>query len=311
MKQIFSAKQHHANINWPAWDKYGFIPSDVGESRSASKTLEICWDAWALSNMAQALGFKDDYNLYYSQSKGYQNIWNKDEKIFCPKTIAGQFDCPPTWTNIFDERYVEGDAWHYRFFVPGDPEGLIKLFGEDDFVSSLDTFMYLAEWDPFTILANPYYWAGNEPSLLASFLFNFVGRLDLNSRYVWWLKQNRYTPNADGLPGNDDYGTMSAWYLWTSFGLYPLAGGKQWLLTSPAFEYLSVDRPGGKLQVTAHNFAPTNFYITRATINGKDIDLKRAILEWEDIRGPTDLQFWMSSTSPHKPKTNSVEHEFE
>ena len=118
---------------------------------------------------------------------------------------------------MFDKRYTEGDAWHYRFFVPQDPYGLIELFGSNDtFVKELDTFLYRARFWKTNLLPNPYYWAGNEHDLFSPFMFAYAGKADLTQKYVRWILKTYYTNTPNGLPGNDDYSTMSAWFLFSS-----------------------------------------------------------------------------------------------
>lgn len=113
-------------------------------------------------------------------------MWNNSTQFFCPKTKSGQWNCPPNYINVFDERYtgnpsyiafliiVEGDAWHYRFYVPGDIQGMIQLFGgPKKFVEQLEEFVYRAEYDPFNALPNPYFWVGNEVCRLFLFITFF------------------------------------------------------------------------------------------------------------------------------------------
>jgi len=247
--------------------------------------------------MAKSLGFEKDYELFFNASQSWKKIFHPDYKFFCPKTSSGTWECPPTWIDVLDDRYVEGDAWHYRFYVPGDVFGLVEAFGKDYFVQQLEEFMYDAEWDPSNFFPNPYYWAGNEPSLLSGYEFNFAGRADLTQKYVRWLLDNQYTIFPSGLPGNDDYGTMSAWYIWGVLGVYPRSGSTTFMIGSPVFDSVTISRPQGNLVVTTHNASPDNIYVQKANINGKAIDMKNSpFLDWSDISKECLIEFWMAAT---------------
>jgi len=211
------------------------------------------------------------------------------------------WDCPPTWVNVFDERYIEGDAWHYRWFVPGDPQGLVELFGSPEyFAEQLDYFFSNSADDPLNVLPDPYYWAGNEPDILAVYLFDFAGRPDLTQKYVRWLMDNKYTIESDGLPGNDDYGTMSAWYTFSAIGFYPLAGSPVYMIGSPIFPKVTIHRPLGDLIIIANNASPTNIYVQNATINGQPIDMKTPLIYHSQIQKQSTLEFWMTNV-PVRP----------
>jgi putative alpha-1,2-mannosidase len=86
--------------------------------------------------------------MFMNRSKNYKNVWNSEYRFFCPKDSNGQWHCPPIWTDVFDSRYVEGDAWHYRWFVPHDIDGLLSLFGNASYVHNLDYLMWASQFDP-------------------------------------------------------------------------------------------------------------------------------------------------------------------
>jgi len=294
MVQAATTNQKHAGRDClDQWINLGFIPNDC-DNRGVCSTLAYAYDDWVLSVVAKSLGNDKDYITFQNRSQNNKNVWHPQEKFFCPKLSSGEWACPDTWINIFDSSYVEGDAWHYRFFVPGDIPGLIKLFGDNKtFTTELEYFMANSEWDKFNVLPNPYYWAGNEPGLLSPWLFNYGGRYDLTQKYVRWVLDNKYTIYADGLPGNDDYGTMSAWLIFGYLGFYPVAGSTTFILGSPVFETVVIDRPEGKITVIAHNYSPENIYVSAVTINGRSVDLSNALIDWVDIKNGATLEFWM------------------
>jgi len=230
--------------------------------------------------------------MFYKRSKNYKNVWNSQYKFFCPKTSDGIWNCPPTWIDTFDERYVEGDAWHWRWFVPGDVNGLIELFGSNEsFVSELDYFMYNSRYDPFNLLPNPYYWAGNEPDILAPWMFNFANRPDLTQKYVRWVMDNKYTVKPDGLPGQDDYGTLSCWFIFGALGFYPRSGSTTFMLGSPLFPKVTIVRPVGNLTVIAHNWDKDRFFVEKVVVNGAEVT--SSFIDWNDIKGQSVIEFWL------------------
>ena len=170
-------------------------------------SVEYAYDDWAVGNIAGALGFEVDQKMFLNRSKNYKNVWNSDEQFFCPKSTDGTWNCPYFFTNVFDSRNIEGDGSHWRWFAPHDAEGLISLFeSKEYFVDQLNKFFSLSEDDPLNILPDPYYWAGNEPDIFAVWLFNYAGRQDLTQQYSRWNANKKFSSQADGLPGNDDYG---------------------------------------------------------------------------------------------------------
>jgi len=234
-------------------------------------TLSYAFDDWAISNIAKALGEQSIAEEFTHRSKYYKNVWSNG--FFCPRTVNNTFDCPNAITalDFFDKRYVEGDAWHYRFFVPGDIEGMIELFGgKEKFIEQLDIFVHRSEFYPLFVLPNPYYWAGNEHDLLSIWLFNSAGRPDKTQMYSRWMLQHVYSTEADGLPGNDDYGTMSAWLIFASIGIYPRAGSSEYFVGSPVFERVSIPRKNNcTLTVVAKNYGEHNIYVHQWSINGR------------------------------------------
>eukprot|EP01119_Soliformovum_irregulare_P012554 TRINITY_DN3269_c0_g2_i4.p1 TRINITY_DN3269_c0_g2~~TRINITY_DN3269_c0_g2_i4.p1 ORF type:complete len:741 (+),score=200.96 TRINITY_DN3269_c0_g2_i4:19-2241(+) len=251
------------------WLHLGYIPFDK-DTKGACKTLAYCYDDWAIANVAKALNLTEDHNMFLNRSQNYKNVWNSEYQFFCPKTSSGEWECPPLWTDVFDERYTEGDAWHYRWWVPGDIEGLKKLFvSNDNFNQQLEELFHRSEFFPETVLPNPYYWAGNEPDILSVWLFALAGRPDLTQYYSRYVMNYWYTTESSGIPGNDDYGTMSAWYIWSAIGIYPISGSTTYVLGSPIFDRVTINTSSGRqLTITTSNNGPENYYVQNITLNG-------------------------------------------
>ena len=167
-----------------------------------------------------------------------------------------------------------------------------------------------------TILANPYYWAGNEPDLLAPWLFAYVPNgQPRTAAATRWIASHRYSAAADGLPGNDDYGTLSAWLLWAQLGLYPLAGSATFILGAPRFAEVLVgagfatvdttisDEPRfAPLRIVAHNASAAHTRVLRAEVNGRAIDLERSpFVSFAELTQPAAgktearLEVWLSA----------------
>jgi len=302
MRQGATQSQTHAGRDYiEDWLSLGYIPYEK-DPKGATRTQAYSYDDWTIGNLAGSLGLKEDQELFLNRSKNFKKVWNQQHKFFCPKTSQGEWECPPMWTNVFDKRYVEGDAWHYRFAVHDIP-GLIELFGSNEsFVTALLEFFVRSEDDPYNILPNPYYWAGNEPDILTVYLFSFAGRPDLTQKYVRWNMEHRFSAQPDGIPGNDDYGTMSAWFTFGALGFYPLSGSPvgQYLLGSPLFPRAVIHLPSGDIVCKAYNYSPTHIYVERAYINGHAIDMRSPFIYHSQLVNGALLEFWMSD-QPHIP----------
>ncbi|KAH3743641.1 alpha1,2-mannosidase subfamily protein [Pelomyxa schiedti] len=289
--------EYDTRIDVEDWISLGYIPYDVA-TKGASLTLDYSYDDWALSTFAQDIGKYEDATMFSLRGKNYKNVWNSEFQFFCPKTKDGVWECPKTeagWLDPFDWRYTEGDAWHYRFFVPYDVEGLIELFGSNDtYVQQLEIFMEKSQRDPLTAMPNSYFWAGNEHNMASPFLFNNAGRPDLTQKHVRWVLDNRFDTSPGGLPGNEDYGTVSAWFTFAALGFFPMAGSSTYFLSSPLFDKATIHAPSGDITILAYNNSATNIYVEAFYING--VKWASPFFDHSDITGTTTLEFYMSPT---------------
>jgi predicted alpha-1,2-mannosidase len=268
--------------------KLGFIPYDR-DTYAASKTLEYAYDDFILGTwIAKFIGNMTEAKIFIQRGKNYKNVFNDENKFFCPKSLDGRWHCPwgPQWINPADNRYVEGDAWHYRFFVPHDPEGLIESFNDTNlFVEQLEKFLYWSEYDPSNFFPNPYYWAGNEHNLFSVWMFNWANRNDLTQKYSRWLLDHKYGIGPDGLPGNDDYGTMSAWFVWAALGFYPITGTTKYAMGSPIFEKYDIRLSDScTLSVNAQCIVKGHencIYVKSVRVNG--VAFKTPFFDHEDL----------------------------
>lgn len=282
--------EHYLSKGWVTYES---------TSKGACHTLEYAYDDWALGNYASKfMGDETSAKKFWNRSLNYRHVWSSKDQIFCARKVDGEFLCPSTWINVFDPTYVEGDAWHWRWFVPHDPQGLIQLFGSSQlYIQQLDYFMNKSIDFPNHLLPNPYYWAGNEPDIFAPWMFSFGGRPDLTQKWTRYIVDTQYSSSADGVPGNDDFGTLSAWYLFAVLGFYPQAGSDLYIVGSPKFSHVTINRPSdiGNLEIFAYSASPSNIYVSEMRINGKAIDLKSTPWFSHDlISSSSKIEFWMT-----------------
>lgn len=308
LRKVANQRQvHDSRFDPQTYIKYQYVPYDM-DSTSASSTLSYAYDDWAIGNVMYAAGLVDEAQDYYNRSRWFEHVFDNKTKFFCARLSTGEFNCPSNeieQLNPFDNRYVEGDAWHYRFFVPHNTPRLIELFGgPQTFVQELDTFFERSRVWPSTVLPNPYYWPGNEHDLFSVWQFHYANRSDLTQKHSRWILDNAYNTKPDGLPGNDDYGTLSAWYVFTSMGFYPLAGSSVYLLGSPAFDRITIRRNNGlcTLTIIVHNNSVENIYVQNVLLNGKTLSTFPFIdhiqhLKCSDSSTSIQLDFFMSSTA--------------
>ena len=189
---------------------------------------------------------------------------------------------------------MEGSALQWRWAVPYDPKGLISLFqSKEFFVEELGQFFSKSDptmgaWNP-----GPYYWHGNQPDIAAAYLFNDANRPDLTQKWSRWILDNKYGDGPTGLDGNDDGGTLSAWYVFSALGLYPMAGSDKYQLGAPLFEKAEIKMNGKPLQILTENHAENHHYVDKVTLNGKLLD--RRWIRHHEINNGGTLLFSMSA----------------
>jgi predicted alpha-1,2-mannosidase len=286
--------------------QHGYCPSGLMEE-SVARTLEFAWADSAIANLAEALGHREDAELFRKHSQFYRNLWNPATQYFQPRDVEGKFFEPfkPLLLTYFDRKgeftkdYVEGSALQWRWGAPYDTEGMIALFkSREYFVGELNGFFArsspaMGRWNP-----GPYYWHGNQPDIHAAYLFNDAGRPDLTQKWVRWILDNKYGDGYDGLDGNDDGGTLSAWYVLSALGLYPVAGSDTYQLGAPLFEKAEVRLKGEPLVIAAENYLAANRYVQKVWLNHQPLD--RPWIKHSEIQDGGVLRFEMSA-GPVRP----------
>ncbi|MCR5485758.1 MAG: GH92 family glycosyl hydrolase [Clostridiales bacterium] len=269
------------------YNKYGYVPDDLVRDQSSgysvSRTLEYSWEDSAAAVLADKLGESETARIFSARSENYKNIWDDETKYFRGRNSDGTFGVlKPNLTDFYDDifgwsysaAYCEGSARHWRWGALQDIDGMINLFGSKEyFVDELLKFMKDASKNRAAVDPGSGYWIGNQHDLHTPYLFSNAGRADLTQKWVRWTLKNRFADDIDGLDGNDDGGTLSAWYVFSAMGFYPLAGSDRYWLGSPCINDGEISLPNGKvLKITAENQSENNIYVEKITLNGKDID---------------------------------------
>jgi predicted alpha-1,2-mannosidase len=259
--------------------KYGYCPADLMK-KSVASTIEYSYADQAIAGLAEALGRRDDAVLFRRHGGCYRNLWNSESQFFQPRDSRGKFlaEFKPEMLTYVDaagkytHAYVEGSAWQWRWGVPSDAEGLVSLFkSRESLVEELDLFFARSPVG-VGLIPNAYYWHGNQPDLYAAYLFNHAGRPDLTQKWVRWILETKYGDRENGLDGNDDGGTLSAWYVLSSLGLFPTAGTDRYEITGPLWDRAEIRLGGGRLTILADGAATDHPYVQRLWLNGKPLD---------------------------------------
>lgn len=270
--------------------KLGYVP--FTETRSASRTLEYAYDDYAIGVVAKALGKTEDAKRYIARSGNWKNLW--DDSIGCirPRYPNGEwvenysctYEYPDRSGPWWDAVFYEGNSLQYSSFVPQDVAGLMaKTGGPQGFVKWLDH------------LFDGHYSQSNEPDLLAPYLYIHAGRPDRTHEIARGLMAKHYRLSRTGLPGNDDAGAMSSWYVWNAIGLYPNAGQPYYYIASPVFSRSVIALEGGKtFEVRAPTTSEANRYVTGAKLNGKPLD--RAWISHDELAKGGVLELTLGAT---------------
>jgi predicted alpha-1,2-mannosidase len=273
--------------------KYGFIPLEdrvpfaFHKDEQVSRTLEYAYDDSLVGLMAQSLGKQDDARLFAQRAGNWRNAIDPAVGFARGRHADG------TWIQPFDPgvpaSYItEGLPFQYTFFVPQDLAGLIELeHGPQSFIAKLDE-----------LFARGYYDHGNEPSHHLAYLYDYAGDPSKTQLHVHEIMGKEYRDAPDGLAGNDDAGQMSAWYVFSALGFYPVAPGiPEYALGTPRFDDVTVQLPGDRsLHIRAEGAETGRFYVRAVRLNGQL--LTRPFLTHRQIASGGELVFDMSSTPP-------------
>ncbi|QHL89258.1 glycoside hydrolase family 92 protein [Nibribacter ruber] len=281
----------------------GYVPEDKNGS-SVSKTLEYAYDDWCIAQIAQKLNRQDVYQEFSKRAQNWKNVYDKNIGYMRPKLSDGTFKNEFDVLSTHNQGFIEGNAWNYSLYVPHAPTEMIQVMGGNKkFVPHLDSLFtmhlpdeFFADTEDITregIIGN--YVHGNEPAHHVAYLYNWTNQPWKTQERVRMILKKQYHPTVDGLGGNDDCGQMSAWYLFSSLGFYPVApGSEQYALGSPAVKEATVQLENGKtFTIEAKNQSDKNVYVQKVELNGKT--LTQPFLNHADLANGGKLTFYMSS----------------
>jgi predicted alpha-1,2-mannosidase len=286
--------------------KYGFVPADKS-SNAASKTLEYAYDDYCISRMAEKMGKTDIAARYAKRAEAFNLIFDTGTGFMRAKRSDGSFQSPFDPLSTEKQGFIEGNAWNYSLYVPHNPVKLIEMHGGNKkFISHLDSLFtvkldekHFGESEDISaagIIGN--YVHGNEPSHHVPYLYSFAGAPWKTQERINHIVNSLYKNKTDGLCGNDDCGQMSAWYIFSSLGFYPVCpGSNEYVFGAPSIDKAVISlENGNQFTITALNLNDKNIYIQQIKLNG--IPYNQFIINHEEIMKGGTLEFVMGA----KPK---------
>jgi len=294
-------------------NSFGFIPSDK-ISKSVSYGIEFSYYDWCIAQIMDHYGLKNEANQYLEKSKYYQNYFDPSTKLMRGKNTDGSWRTPfnPKYSDHEHSDYVEGNAWQWSFGVPHAISDLIELHGgKDQFESMLDSlFLTSSEIlgenssSDITGLIGQYA-HGNEPSHMMAYLYNYTNNPIKTNVVLDHILNSFYTNNPDGIIGNEDCGQMSAWYIFSSMGIYPICPGKdEYVFGLPLFDKAVVNLDNGKqFKIIRTNGSDDNLFVKEIKLNGKTY--QKDFIKHSDIVNGGTLEFIMSQ--PTKKESKNIE----
>ncbi len=284
-----------------AYNQLGFVPVDTADiwGGSVSTSLEYYIADWNIAQLADALGYSKEAKKYLSKSMGYKHLFDRSTGMLRPKFADG------TWIPDFDPEagknfeavvgYVEGNAWQYRFYVPHDIKGLTKLLGgREKFYEQLHLLFATDNYD-----------MANEPDITFPYLFNYIPGKEHETQYQINRLINKYYKNSpDGIPGNDDTGSLSAWVIFSMLGIYPVCpGDMDYAITSPYFKKIIINLnnqyySGKEIIIESVKSSDNSIYIDKMTLNGNRLD--EYFIDHQKLTKGGTLKFELTDRIPDK-----------
>jgi predicted alpha-1,2-mannosidase len=292
-----SVEGRHSREGHAACLARGFCSRDDA-GRGVASAIEWGFADFALAQLLSARGDEAAAEKYREQATLVRGHFDGETGFLRGREADGSFDPADSFdATEFLPDYAEGNAWQYFFAAPYDTAGLAELLGGPTQLvdKAREMFELTAETPPRYLAGeirqpDPYYWHGNEPDLHAAIMFALAGAPDETARWMEWLRNERHDDTPWGLEGNDDGGTLSAWYVLAAIGLFPLPGSDVWVLVPPAFDDIVINRvEGGPLHVVTERASADAVYVERVLVDGEEHD--RAWLSHDVLAEAVELRF--------------------
>jgi len=303
---VETSTKSHINSNWEMYNQFGYYPFDMLDNEAVSRTLESGYDDWCVAQMAEKSGDTITARTFYKRSDYFKNLYDPTTKMFRGKDSKGN------WRTPFDPLmatsplnnpgdYTEANGWQY-FWTPAqyDIEGVKKLLGgKAAFTKQLDDFFTLEAKNPDKFLGQEamigQYAHGNEPDHHVIYLYAFSNTPKVGQKYIHKIIHDFHDNTPNGLMGNDDCGQMSAWYILSCLGFYPInPATNEYVLGAPQFKNVTLNLAHDKkFNIVARNYTPGNIYSDKVFMNNKQIDVP--FITYDQIMNGGTLSFKMNN----------------
>lgn len=297
----------HLKYEVKTYDKYGYFPFDMVEEESISRTLECAYDDYCAAQLAKKLGKNDDYIFFMNRSNYYKNVFDPESGLMRGKDSKGRWRTPFNAFHLSHAGtaggdYTEGNAWQYTWHVQQDIAGLTELMGgREKMVTKLDSLFVIDQPAAQTGFVGDVtgligqYAHGNEPSHHVIYMYTLLGKNDRTAELIREVFDRFYLPKPDGLCGNDDCGQMSAWYIFSALGFYPVNPvNLDYVIGAPQIPQARIKLRDGKVfTMVAHDLSEENKYVKSVKLNGRQIKDYR--ISYDDIMQGGMLEFVMTN----------------
>ncbi len=318
IETLWEALKHGANaylrgsasgrLGYEFYNKYGYVPNNVGIGQNVARTLEYAYDDWTIYTLGKALGKSDDeICIYKEHSLNYKNVYNPEHKLMSGRNDKGVFNPnfdPADWSGDF----CEGNSWHWSFCVFHDPQGLIDLMGgKKQFNEMIDSVFVIPgkqglrsrgiihEMREMQIMNMGQYAHGNQPIQHMVYLYNYSGEPWKSQSRIREIMGKLYSATPDGYCGDEDNGQTSAWYVFSALGFYPVCPGTdEYVIGSPLFKSAKLHLENGKtVTIMSDNISADNCYIKSMKVDGKSYS--RNYLTHDQLLSGAKIRFCMDS----------------
>ena len=327
VETLWEALKHDANAHLPktasgrvayeAYNKYGYVPTNIGVGQNVARTLEYAYNDWTIYTLGKKLGKPaSEIDIYKQRALNYQNVYNPERKLMVGKDDKGVFN--PKFNAVdWSGEFCEGNSWHWSFCVFHDPQGLINLMGgKKEFNIMMDSVFVIPsnlgmksrgvihEMREMQVMNMGQYAHGNQPIQHMVYLYNYSGEPWKAQQRTREIMNKLYTAAPDGYCGDEDNGQTSAWYVFSALGFYPVCPGTdQYVLGTPLFKSVKLHLENGKtVTINANNNSMDNFYVKDMKVNGKMYS--HNYLTHDQLMKGANIQYQMSPVPNKQRGTN-------